>query len=573
MKTSLFLLAFGLCAAMQAQDTATEPIEIFYEGTTATVTIPASITDVTYIVNGADVQISSATTTTEYTYSVSGTSTNGSLLINGQYKMILELAGVNLTKPNGGAVIDVECGKRTDLVLKEGTVNTLKDSEFGAQKSALYFKGHAEFKGGGTLNITGKLKHAICAKEEIELKSSLGTINVLGAVSDGIHCGRGNITTPEHNYFQMDGGTVNITNVGSDGIDSDDYGNTTINGGAISINVSAEKSDGIKADSLLTINDGDININVLGRDSEGLISCYRTTINGGNINIIVTADGSKGIKSKQETDQSTVLNGGFLDITGGSIDIYVTGNSYLKANGNTSNCMDISVDANLTQSGGDIHLVAMGPETKGMNVKGTNTKTAGTLKVIRGPWLMDPFDLEFGMTAYVRVYKNGEPVTDYSNLAIGAFVGTECMGIAEFDQAEWGLARIHYDCTDDDPVSFKLFDNSIGREFELTADRDIFFESEGVVGMPSSPVRLDYEMTFTPGDVNADGFVNIFDAVQVVNYILGNNPSPFIFEAADMDASNAINIFDAVSIVNIILNEGDSTHSVKSRPAFEIDPQ
>lgn len=59
----------------------------------------------------------------------------------------------------------------------------------------------------------------------------------------------------------------------------------------------------------------------------------------------------------------------------------------------------------------------------------------------------------------------------------------------------------------------------------------------------------------------------------MVNYILGNNPSPFIFEAADMDASNAINIFDAVSIVNIILNEGDSTHSVKSRPAFEIDPQ
>ena len=229
--------------------------------------------------------------------------------------------------------------------------------------------------------------------------------------------------------------------------------------------------------------------------------------------------------------------------------------------------MDISVDADLTQSGGDIHLVAMGPETKGMNVKGTNTKTAGTLKVIRGPWLMDPFDLEFGMTAYVRVYKNGEPVTDYSNLAIGAFVGTECMGIAEFDQAEWGLARIHYDCTDDDPVSFKLFDNSIGREFELTADRDIFFESEGVVGMPSSPVRLDYEMTFTPGDVNMDGLVNVADITAIAYHIFGTTPATFNSDAADANNDGLINVADITAISYMIFSQ-----SVKPR-TNSLDPQ
>ena len=566
MKTSLFLLIFGWCTAIQAQTT--DPIEIVYDGEDATVTIPASITDVTCNVSGADVQIASATESTEYTYRVSGTSSNGSLTINGSYKLTLELAGVNLTKPNGGAAIDVECGKRTDLVLVEGTVNTLMDSEFGAQKSALYFKGHADFKGGGILNITGKLGHAICAKEEIEFKSSLGTINVLGAVKDGIHCGKGKIAEPEHNYFQMDGGTVNITNVGSDGIDSDDYGDIIINGGALSVNVSSSSSNGIKADKDLTINGGDITINVNNVDSEGMKACNRITINDGNINIVSTADGSKGIKAKRETENATVLNGGYLDINGGYIDIYVTGDSYQKENGNTSNCMAISVDADMTQSGGDIVLIAMGPETKGYNVKGTNTKTGGTIKVTHGPWIInDRFDLEFDMSVYVRVKKNGEYVTDYSDLAIGAFIGTECMGLAEFDQTTWGLARVYYDATDDDPVYFKLYDNTIGREFVLEADREVLFESQGLAGTPSNPVILSYTITFTPGDVNMDGLVDVADITALAYHIFGTTPTSFDYDAADANNDGDIDVADITAISYMIFSQ-----NAKPRKN-QLDPQ
>ena len=63
------------------------------------------------------------------------------------------------------------------------------------------------------------------------------------------------------------------------------------------------------------------------------------------------------------------------------------------------------------------------------------------------------------------------------------------------------------------------------------------------------------------GDVNKDKKVSIFDAVQVVSKILGNNPSPFTEKGADVDGNGNITIFDAVSIVNIILNQGSGSQN------------
>mgnify|MGYP002852192904 CR=1 FL=1 len=571
MKKNLLFAIAAMLAFMNvfAQDVNEDIIEIVFNGSTATVTVPTSITDVTYNVSGADVMISSGTTTTEYTYRVSGESTSGSLLINGEYKLTLQLDGLNLTNPNGGAAIDVECGKRTDFILMEGTVNTITDSEFGAQKGAIYFKGHADFKGSGTLNVTGKLKHAICAKEEIELKSSLGTINVLGAISDGIHCGRGKVAN-EHNFFQMDGGTVNIKNVGSDGVDADDYGCIRINGGAINVNIGTLKTTGIKADSLLYVNGGDININVSGPNCEAMRSCYATYINDGNINIVVTGEGSKGIKSKEETENSTVLDGGNMEINGGNIEIFVTGNSYVKADGSTSKCMCISVDKNLTQTGGDVYLTAMGPETKSHNVKGTNEATSGTFKITRGPWLMDTFDLDYEMSIFARAYRNGLPLTDYSNVAIGAFIGTECMGIAEFEVNEYGIVRVKYDSTDNDPVIFKLYDYLTETEYELTADQEVLFDPQGLYGTPSNPVRLNYEVAYVIGDVNMDGTVDVSDITAISYHIFGTTPEIFNYDAADANTDGTIDVSDITAIAYQIFGQNSKQ---RAKQADSNDPQ
>jgi len=61
-------------------------------------------------------------------------------------------------------------------------------------------------------------------------------------------------------------------------------------------------------------------------------------------------------------------------------------------------------------------------------------------------------------------------------------------------------------------------------------------------------------LTSILGDSNGDFSVNVMDLVQVVDYILGNNPTPFILIAADVNNDDAINVLDIVGTVDIILN-------------------
>ena len=74
------------------------------------------------------------------------------------------------------------------LILAEETVNTLTDApEDYGQKATLYCKGHLEIEGGGELNLTANVNHAISTKEYCQIKKDAGTINILRAANDGIH--------------------------------------------------------------------------------------------------------------------------------------------------------------------------------------------------------------------------------------------------------------------------------------------------------------------------------------------------------------------------------------------------
>ena len=361
-------------------------VEIVFNDTKATYHIPDSVKGVTIGCNKAKVVVVCSNTTKEYTYRVSGTSSKGSLTITANYKMTLQLAGLTLTNPSGGAAIDVQCGKRIDVVLEDGTENTLIDSNLGSQKAALYIKGHAEFKGGGTLNVTGLKSHAICVKEYCELKSGVGTINILGAVSDGIHCGEGQLKDV-NNYFLMKDGVLNISNTGGDGIDTNEYGVLNIEGGEVNISVS-DDNIGLKADSTVNISGGTINIDVPGQDSKAIRSNHTVNIAGGKTTLNVSGNGAKGIKANRHTSGSTVLDGGYLNISGGEMNINVTGGNYITTGAegvaDTTKCMGISVDADLVQTDGTVTITTKGSEARGYNVKGTETRTGGTITVIGG---------------------------------------------------------------------------------------------------------------------------------------------------------------------------------------------
>lgn len=352
-------------------------VRIVFSDTSVSVDIPSYITDVTSTIDGAHASITATNLDREYLYVVSGSSSNGSLTITGDYKLSLELAGLTLTNPSGAAV-DVECGKRIDVILQEGTVNTLQDGAGGTHKAAFYTTGHPEFSGAGTLNVTGLTKHAIAAKDYLRFKKSTGSVNILSAVSDGIHCGKGKAGN-ENNYFQMDGGTVTISGAGSDCIDSDDYGCVRLNGGTLTLNVSAIDGTGIKCDSILTMTGGTVNITVDGDLSEGIRTFHSAYFSGGVITETINANGAKGIKAKKSTSSTaSVLNGGFLYFDGTDVTIDANGGTYTA---DETKCMGIRADQNFTQTAGTITINVNNSEATGLSVKGTKTTTGGTLNI------------------------------------------------------------------------------------------------------------------------------------------------------------------------------------------------
>lgn len=57
-----------------------------------------------------------------------------------------------------------------------------------------------------------------------------------------------------------------------------------------------------------------------------------------------------------------------------------------------------------------------------------------------------------------------------------------------------------------------------------------------------------------PGDANGSYAVDVADVITTINYVTGQNPQPFLFDAADVNGDGTINVLDIVQIINIILH-------------------
>ena len=325
-------------------------VEVNYDGAVASVVMPGSLAAyLETIVNGADVEIvASEDLAEEITYRLGGTSTDGSFTQNGSYKMTMILCGLNLNSTSGAA-IDIENGKRIKVELAEGTVNTLSDAVGGAQKACFFVKGHPEFSGAGTLNITGNAKHAFASNEYTELKSSFGTLNILAAASDGMHVDQ---------YFKMNGGNVSISGVAGDGIDcsatndatDENNGQVLLLGGTLTIDTGASDDvKGIKVETDMTITGATV------------------TING-------TGDGVKGIKVGGNLTISQANDGAATAVT-----ITESGTTYHKDQADESKTRGIKVDGNFTFDGGTLTVSTPGKKAKNVVVDGTYYYKSGNL--------------------------------------------------------------------------------------------------------------------------------------------------------------------------------------------------
>ncbi len=72
-------------------------------------------------------------------------------------------------------------------------------------------------------------------------------------------------------------------------------------------------------------------------------------------------------------------------------------------------------------------------------------------------------------------------------------------------------------------------------------------------------------LTSVTGDADGSGDVKVGDVISTVNYILGENPKPFIFEAADVNTDQNVDVLDVIGIIQLILNQpSGSRFSIES---------
>jgi len=320
-----------------------------------------------------------------YHFVLTGSTSNGSLKISGDFKKSLYLNGVSITNSKGPAINiqndkqikNSKNSKRVNVHLVNGTTNFLSDADgykckdFAENeeqaKGAFFSEGKLEFKDGGSLEVKGKCNHAIVADNNIEIES--GKITVSEAKGDGIHA---------NDKIEVKGGEVTIKSAG-DGIQSEKEAIAGVDkwnifsGGKINIQTTDVKSHGIVSEGPITVSGKvDIAINVKGNGSKGIKSKSWVEFLGGKTSI--QTSGTKHTDPKDPEDESNsagVKLATDLLFNDGELIVKTTG---VGAKG-------INIDGGAKVKGGKINIDAA---DDGIKIKGKLEITGGTINVKAG---------------------------------------------------------------------------------------------------------------------------------------------------------------------------------------------
>ena len=266
-------------------------VNIVYNGTNVTVT---GDTKGYVTTNGADVTVNTGTDIDSLLLVLSGSTTNGSLLVYREYKFGIQLNGVSIHHADGPA-INNQCSKTLYLHVADGTTNTLTDGtayteQSYDQKGTLFSEGQMIFLGTGSLSVTGNYKHAIACDDYIIIDENV-TLHATSTTGNGIKV--------------------------NDGL--------WINNGILDIHVTADGARGIKCDNVVVITGGTTTIATSGdcvydvdADEYNSAACIKCeldfTMSGGTLTMTSSGDGGKCINSSAKV---TFSGGIFSAITTG----------------------------------------------------------------------------------------------------------------------------------------------------------------------------------------------------------------------------------------------------------------
>ena len=320
---------------------------------------------------GVTVENNTITITNAGTYSVSGSLSDGQVIINTnkEEKTYILLDGAKITCSNSAA-INVISSKKTVISLADGTKNYIKDgSEYVFEdettdepNAAIFSKEDLTFIGTGSLEVSGNYDRAIVSKDDLVIQD--GNINVT-SVGDALR-GKDSVV--------VTGGKITI-NAGGDGIKSNNTEDTSkgyvsIEGGKLDITAG---QDGIQGETNTLIKAGDIKIssgggsansssdknnqewgNWGGRPDQISKGPNEQTTTTENTDTSEESTSAKGIKA----GVNITIDGGTIDID--SSDDSIHSNYSLLINSGTINMSSgddgIHSDSTLEINGGDINL-------------------------------------------------------------------------------------------------------------------------------------------------------------------------------------------------------------------------
>ncbi len=211
------------------------------------VTIRLNGTSATSSSNSVKISGSTITITEEATYVISGTLTDGMIIVNAENtaKLQIVLNGVDVTSKTSAALYILEADK-VFVTLADGKINTLANGgsftsiDDNNIDAAIFSKQDLTFNGSGSLTVTSPAAHGIVCKDDLVFTGGTYTINsayhgldandsvrissstklTIDAGKDGIHCE--NTDDASLGFIYISDGTMNIEAEG-DGIAAGAY--------------------------------------------------------------------------------------------------------------------------------------------------------------------------------------------------------------------------------------------------------------------------------------------------------------------------------------------------------------
>lgn len=312
---------------------------------------------------GAVVEASTVTVVAGGTYILSGTLTDGQIVVNSADQETVKLVfdGVDIACADSAPVF-VMAADKVIVTLADGTQNTLSDGAThlaegeaaGEVDAALFSKGDLTINGGGALLVTANHKDGISSKDSLKITGGTITVEAVNDALKGRDC------------VGIKDGAITLT-AGGDGVQSNNdedqqRGYVSLDGGAIEITAG---TDGIQAETGLLIAGGTIDVQSGGgsANSSGNAGTDGNTwgtwgpgeaSQGGQTTASTTTASAKGLKA----GTALVVAGGTisLDCSDDAIhsngSVAITGGTISLASGDDG----VHADASLRIGGGELKV-------------------------------------------------------------------------------------------------------------------------------------------------------------------------------------------------------------------------